>query len=383
MPILSSLDRILLMIFKERIGEVWSKAGLLRDAFEECKICLQDVHRRADEIINTSDCAWKGFEVKIDAMPDEFFLPRKNIFSAIFQSIYQLLGVTAKRRLLYGKLNYLFRVWVTSTDNLLDSEDKLILPIRMAGSSRIMRQVVSIMAADRIMKRILDEAVEEKVITPEESLILADKSLRILLPSAAEEASEEGGVNHYQDPEYILSVIHKLKTGLLFYIPFLGPESIEQDMDSNMLARCKEALGKFGLGCQILDDIRDIARDYLEKRNNYILARIYWEGMFGYQKLLEGLQDKIDREDKVFSYFPELVYPAARQAVGLLEQGLLILDERGLGLGEDSARMMAFSMLKVLDVRELEGCLSQEEIVRCRPLPRAAPLTMRPEFMTS
>lgn len=68
-------------MFKEKIGEIWPKAGLLRDAFEECKACLKDVHRQADEIINTSDCAWNGFKVKIDAMPDELFLPRKNIFS--------------------------------------------------------------------------------------------------------------------------------------------------------------------------------------------------------------------------------------------------------------------------------------------------------------
>ena len=31
----------------------------------------------------------------------------------------------------------------------------------------------------------------------------------------------------------------------------------------------------FGLGCQILDDIRDISKDYLEKRHNYILSKIY------------------------------------------------------------------------------------------------------------
>jgi len=91
-------------------------------------------------------------------------------------------------------LNQLFRIWVTGADNLLDREDKTTLPIRMPGRSPVMRQVVAIMAADRVLARLLNAAVGNALITPEEADILSDGSLQVLLPSAAQEASEEGGI---------------------------------------------------------------------------------------------------------------------------------------------------------------------------------------------
>lgn len=345
---------------------------MLKESFEEYSLCASGVYSKAQELVRCPEDVPAEFRVSCLPVPAEFFSLRKNLFSTLFQSVYRILGVKEERRRLYGGLNHLFRVWVTSADNLLDGEDKITLPLKMPGESRIMRQVISIMAADRIMKRMLDEAQGKAVITREESSILSERSLQILLPSAAEEASEEGGIWRRPHPDYVLNTIHKLKTGLLFHIPFLGPEAIEAGMDTDKLFACKEGLARFGLGCQLLDDIRDMAGDYLEKRHNYVLSWIFWKERSGDIELLKELEKDMRIQDKIFPYFKGAVPAAADLAGDLLLDGLTILDKRGLGLGEYAIKRMALSMFKVLDVGELAKCRLQ-----------AAPLTMQPAFMTS
>ena len=76
------------------------------------------------------------------------------------------------------------------------------------------------------------------------------------------------------DPAYVLETIHLLKTGLLFNIPFTGFDLIETDVDAEKASRLKAALRAFGGGCQILDDVRDLARDFVERRHNYVLSTL-------------------------------------------------------------------------------------------------------------
>lgn len=327
---------------------------MLHAAFKECRACLKDVYGLADAVIDCPGGTPPEFRVRLERIPAEFFSLRKNIFSSLFQSMYGVLGIPEERRMLYGKLNYLFRIWVTSADNLLDGEDKVSIPMRFPGDSRVMRQIVSIMTADRVMQHILGEAVARKVVSQKEAESLSYGSLQVLLPSAAEEASEEGGIRRRPEPEYVLDVIHRLKTGILFHIPFLGPDRIEKDIDGKMRDDCKEGLGKFGLGCQLLDDIRDMAKDYLEKRHNYVLSKIVREGKK--ERLLRLKSLSIDTTSNIFPGFPEVVRPAAALAAQMMEEGLLRLNEYGLGLGASSAGKIAVSMFDVLDVGELRGC---------------------------
>lgn len=336
------------------IEEIWQSARLLRDAFGECLRCLNSVYVKADGLLSSPQSTPGRFRVKMDEVPREFFSLRKNLFSTLFQSIYRLLKIGEEKRLLYGELNYLFRTWVTCADNLLDAEEKVVIPLAIPGDSRIMRQVISIMSADRIMRQILDEAVKREVISYADSEILCNGSLQVLLPSAAEEAQEEGGIVQRPSPGYILDTVHKFKTGILFHIPFLGPERIDAGLDAQMLRKCKDALCKFGLGCQLLDDIRDMARDYLERRHNYVLSKIFWEERAAYINHLAALEATISASDKIFSYFPEAVYPAAEMARNLLQEALDILSECGLHLGKIISQKMVHSMFKVLGVEELE-----------------------------
>jgi hypothetical protein len=333
--------------------DLWLTGPIFPEAFEEHRRCLHDFYAVAKTIIRTPAHVDKEFTIETVETPPEFFEFRRNIFSTLFQSVYRLLEIPEDRRRLYGSLNHLFRVWVTAADNLLDGEEKVVIPIRLPGHSRVMQQVISIMAADRILYRLLSEAASKGVITSDEGTLLSDQTLQVLLPSAAEEASEEGGIESRPEAEYVLFTIHLLKTGMLFQIPFLGPEQIEKGVESSRLRKSKKALEKFGLGCQLLDDIRDLAKDYLEKRHNYILSRIYGEGHRDYLTELVRLEPQIKPATKIHSLFPAEVHPTAIRAKQFLVEGLRELRELGLEMEEGRISRMANSMFFVLDVGDL------------------------------
>lgn len=328
----------------------WFETGrIARAALQEQQECIRFVHARlADYLLSPADTP-VAYTVRPMPLPEANFGWRKNIFSTLFQSIYHLMDVPAPRRMLYGQLIHLFRIWVTSADNLLDNEDKEVVPVAMPGSARVMRQVVAIMAADRVLAGILNEAVAQAVITPVQRDDLACESLRRLLPSAAQEATEEGGIAVRPPPEHVLQVIHRLKTGLLFNVAFVGPEIIEP-LQNARAARLREALMDFGLGCQVLDDVRDMARDLLEKRHNYVLSVLAHQA--------PGLLDELAARahsvaDRLYLDVPHYSLPAAQRGFDLLVSGLLRLGEAGLGYDGAQAESMARAMFPVLDLEGL------------------------------
>ncbi len=330
--------------------DLWRTGKTLKSSYAEQMDCIREVYRLLDETIQTPSHAPANYRVSMGIIPDNFYTLRKNIFSTLFHSSYHLLDLSHKRRMLYGKLNHLFRIWVTSTDNLLDDEDKEVVPLIMPGQSPIMRQVVAIMAADRVLKKLLDEAVVDGVINADQARQLADSSLQVLLPSAALEASEEGGISKRPAPAYVLSTIHVLKTGILFHVPFLGPELIEPQIDQRRLTELKEALLKFGLGCQLLDDLRDLARDFIEGRHNYVLSILEQEQ----HPILQTWQQRPpSAEARLYQEVPQASLPTVRLAMQYLKESLTALKQLGLGIPMLSTDRMACSMLTILDLEDL------------------------------
>ncbi|MCC7299792.1 MAG: hypothetical protein IT583_01790 [Verrucomicrobia bacterium] len=330
--------------------ELWQAGRTFKAAFDEQRLAIRGIYDSADSILRVPENTPAEYRVSMDAVPESFYTLRKNIFSTLFQSTYHLMGCDPKNRIFYGKLIHLFRIWVTSADNLLDAEDKVVIPINMPGSSRVMRQVVSIMTADRIFQRLLAEGIASGALTSEQARELSERSLQILLPSAAQEASEEMGITERPGPEHVLSVIHRYKTGILFNVAFLAPEIIEPNLNPARAEALKNALLQFGIGCQVLDDIRDMARDHIERRHNYLLSDL-WKNQPEFFQTLEtrtlAVSDRLYLEVLPFSL------PAARLGFGMMRDGLTALGELGLGIRPKMAEHLASSMFAVLDLQDL------------------------------
>ena len=322
---------------------------IARAALREQQECIRAVHARLAPHLASPAGTPAEYVVRPGPLPEANLGWRKNLFSTLFQSVYHLMDVPAPRRLLYGQLIHLFRIWVTSADNLLDGEDKDVVPLQMPGSARVMRQVVAVMAADRVLAEILNDAVATGAITAAQRDELARESLRRLLPSAAQEATEEGGIAVRPPPEEVLGVIHRLKTGLLFHLAFVGPEIVEPAACART-ARLREGLMDFGRGCHVLDDVRDMARDLLEKRHNYVLSVLAHEE----PELLDELAARAQSvADRLYLDVPQYALPAARRGFDLLVSGLRTLGEAGLGYDGAQAESMARAMFPVLDLEGL------------------------------
>lgn len=322
---------------------------IARAALREQQECIREVHARLAPHLATPATTPAEYAVRPAPLPEANLGWRKNLFSTLFQSVYHLMDIPAPRRLLYGKLIHLFRIWVTSADNLLDAEDKEVVPLVMPGSARVMRQVVAVMAADRVLAEILNDAVAAGTLTPAQSAALSRESLCRLLPSAAQEATEEGGIAVRPPPEEVLGVIHRLKTGLLFNVAFVGPEIAEPAV-FDRTEPLREGLMNFGLGCQVLDDIRDMARDFLEKRHNYLLSVLFFQAP---ERLREWTARPPSVSDRLYLDVPQFTLPAARRGFDLMVSGLRTLGEAGLGCSGAQAESMARAMFPVLDLEGL------------------------------
>jgi hypothetical protein len=315
---------------------VWQSSQTLVRAFREQRECVRNVYELGRHLVRTPDDVPAAYRVSMGPLPDDALAIRRNLFSVLFLSVYHLLDIPPQRRLLFGKLNQLFRVWVTAADNLLDNEDKVVLPLNLPKDARTMREVVAIMAADRILAEILRRAVAEGTITSEESSRVSGRSLQALLGSAGQEASEEAGVEDRPPPEEVLHTIHRLKTGLLFHIPFVGPE---------------RALLDFGLGCQLLDDIRDLATDLVERRHNYLLSHLRWHQPEAYGTLIA--RSDCRPGDRLYQEFPDVADLVAEQGYRLMRESMAAVSERGLALRRDDPARIAKSMFRILDLTEL------------------------------
>jgi len=323
---------------------------ILRRALREQQGCIRDVHRRLGPHLASPAGTPREYEVRLGRLPSAFLSWRRNLFSTLFHSAYLLLGIPEERRKLYGRILHLNRIWVTSADNLLDAEDKVVVPVEMPGASRVMRQVVAVMAADRVLAELLDEAVDAGLLARDPARRLLAESLRSLLPSAAQEATEEGGIARRPEPEHVLEVIHRLKTGLLFNVAFVGPEVLEPDLDAARAQELKAPLMRFGLGCQVLDDVRDLGRDWREGRHNYVLSWMAHRR----PDLLESVGSAPpEAADRLYLRVPQAALPAARLGLGMMTSGLAALGASGLEYGPEQASAMAGFMFSVLDLEGL------------------------------
>jgi hypothetical protein len=315
----------------QSMADLLSRIPALDIALEEQRVAVRDVFRHAEAIMRVDQSVPEQFRVALEPMPEQALTLYNNMISTPFLAVLQPLGIAPARRMLYGRLNHLFRTWVTCADNLLDGEEKVTFGLRMPGRAPVMRQVVVLLLADRILQRVLADAEDSGVLNRDESRILADETLRILLPSAAEEALEEGGLREWPAPDYVLEQLHPLKTGILFRIPFLGPEKIERNMDPVVLGRLRAALQDYGIGCQMIDDVRDLARDFLQRRANYLIALLA-HGKSADADLVQLAQvtSDGDLDKRLDAYFPDEVTQVLEGAVLRLRRGFRELDTLGL-----------------------------------------------------
>ncbi|WP_155323651.1 polyprenyl synthetase family protein [Desulfosarcina ovata] len=290
-----------------------AKAPPLQTLLAELKQGLEQYWTVADQILRPAGVA-------LEPPGRESFAWQKNFFSLLFLYSYQRAGIPSRRRILYAATLQCLRGMVTGCDNLLDDEYKATLETDLPPGGYRFRSVVDIMVSDRVLFQILMDAAGKGDIPIDRVTDAAAASMRTMTRSGRQEAGEEAGIDTILAPDVILESIHHYKTGILFQCPWDIPLTFET-ITENRLAPLLEGLYRIGMGCQIMDDMVDLAIDVEKRRHNYLVSLIYHDGHAAEKDRLNRIM-RTKPASLHASHFPEALHQAATRARLLLEQGL-------------------------------------------------------------
>lgn len=258
---------------------------------------------------------------------EEYFSLENNFFSALFLYSYIKGDLSKSKRILYTSMNQCLRGMVTGCDNILDNEYKKTLDTDLPLAATKFRSILDIMVSDRILVALLHKGYQDGEFPFEHILAANTASLHALLTSGVQEASEEGGAGKILQPEEVLRKIHPSKTGILFQAPWVIPELMEKNI-CNHVTKIKEALFNIGMGCQILDDMVDLAKDAQMNRHNYVASLIHHGENITEQKLLAmySTGNHAESVDADFLLqFPDARIASTQKALFFLKKGTDIL----------------------------------------------------------
>lgn len=303
----------------EAIGQEADDAA--RETFgtltDELQAGLQLYWKTAGKILANSG-------IVLQPPPPDYLAMEKNIFSTLFLYSYDAADIDPARRVLYVAVNQCLRGMVTGCDNILDDEYKQTLDTDLPSRAVRFRSIVDIMVSDRVLFELLLEMADIVPLAGRMVQEASAASLRALTHSGAQEASEEGGVGDIPTPACVLRDIHHFKTGLLFQCPWAVPGVIETDLGPS--ARdLKQYLYQIGMGCQLFDDIVDLAADVREHRYNYVWSTIFHGAD---RRVRQHLQDAFtlpatDQQlPDLHETFPQVIADVAEEAQHMLEDGL-------------------------------------------------------------
>lgn len=264
-----------------------------------------------------------GSPIRLLEPPPGFYSLEKNFFSGLFLYSYIRAGIPVERRVLYSIINQCLRGMVTGCDNILDDEYKKTLDTDLPSGGVKFRSIVDIMASDRVLFEFLLEGAKKGLITHGQALAASSATLKALAQSGAQEASEECGVDSILSPDEVLKSVHHYKTGVLFKCPWAVPSIIE-DLDRDTVKRLEGALYSIGMGCQILDDMVDLALDLDKNRHNYVVSLI----SHGSPDEREGLSELMNtgipdnEREALLLRFPQSLRASSTAATGFLRTGL-------------------------------------------------------------
>lgn len=187
---------------------------------------------------------------------------KENFFSLLMISLL-LNGCKNKNIINYSKLITCIRQIITSTDNIIDAEDKGVVFIDEINNT-VVKNTLLTMVSQNILEEVSIDLIGDNTISRE----IINKIYKI---AAAESKRDEEQYAVYPDPDYIKNIIHEGIGGELLEISMLAPKIIEGT--ERIEDYCK-GLFKIGMGLQSLDDLCDIEEDLRENKVNYAVSKL-------------------------------------------------------------------------------------------------------------
>lgn len=318
-------------------------SGELSSAFEkigpyivEQRAIQEEVRRRASDFLSPGLLASPGEKVaEVDYL-------KANVFSILFIAIYGCLGFKDERRLFYGSANQCIRGIVTATDNILDNENKELLPLPLPPKANRFRSVMSALLYDRVLDSLCDDFGPAQKKDFQRELAMA------LYTIGEVEAEEEVGLKKIAPAEEIVRRVHSRRGGNLLKLAFVAPFVYEQN-NRERIGTAADGVHSIGMALQMIDDVVDLAEDARGVKNNYLLSRLLSE-KFGHGIALGGWKALAEVR-------PQLVAEAVDIAIKDALEGFRLLNTVGFGLDESGAMRFITTLFELRGGGELLGLL--------------------------
>jgi len=257
-----------------------AQARAVRTLYDDLREVLGEAYRVEPGRIPGADEA---------ATPEGLTFLQEYFFLILFRSILDALGVEEDRLELYTELNFCVKGTITAADNLFDDQDKSLLPLRPVSGARF-RSILQLMCFERLVRRTLDRAQGDGVVTAKER----DDILRGLLDRMASigalEGSEEGGVDDIPEPDAMVESVHRVRGGALFALAFVAPTVLEGGEVAERIATAEPAVARLGTAFQIVDDLTDFEFDLGRRSHNLLTSQIHHHGTPEERAALETLR---------------------------------------------------------------------------------------------
>ena len=198
---------------------------------------------------------------------ENFLSSFKNNFFSLLMTALLIKGCQKRNIIIYSQMISCIRQIITSTDNIIDKEDKGIVFIPNIKNN-VVKNILLTMASQNLLEEYSLKLCDSNKVSKE----IINRIHKI---AVSESKRDEAQYSVYPTPEYVKNNIHSGIGGELLEIAMIAPKMIE---NSNVLEEFSKGLFKIGMGLQALDDLCDIEEDLLEDKVNYAVSKLILEG---------------------------------------------------------------------------------------------------------
>lgn len=191
---------------------------------------------------------------------------KKNFFTLLIISILLESKVSKKHIVSYSKIITYLRQIVTSTDNMIDNEDKGLIFIKSLKNKMVSNSLIMLICQNFLTKECL-ELNEGKDIAVKK---IFDK---IYLIAMSESLRDKSQYLEYPNEKYILEKIHSGIGGELLKISLEAPLVIEEN---SKLREYSNGIFEIGMALQALDDFFDIEEDEESGKINLLKSTLIY-----------------------------------------------------------------------------------------------------------
>ncbi len=254
---------------------------------------------------------------------------KKNFFTLLMLSLLIEAKIPKKRIISYGKIILLLRQIVTSTDNIIDNEEKGSIIFKSLDNITVKNNFLSLICQDLLTKECLkiskDNYKLSNLIFEELYSIATSESLR-----------DSNLYDSYPSSDYILNKIHSGIGGKLLEISLIIPKFIEKNtlLDSYSLG-----LYEIGMSLQALDDLFDVQEDIDSSKINLALSKFLEKNSDIKVNTFEKLDDKFS-----INFLQEVINSSFH--------GFSILRDNGFPISHSDAKQMLKRLFKLRGLEE-------------------------------